>query len=172
MRTAEGSFSKRDGSCDATATLESTRTHNALRTKDRSSTCVYSICESICENAGVKACENDQKIGENSLRTKGLCYLLRIRLCPTVARQPCPDLGNQNSPQLRLRLTVLRLRILLKIEHALRKRNEVRHKVLEYGGMWLRQQRQEECTWLTTSLPSVTTKSMSKWELNIKLWMN
>src|SRR6267142_1391345 len=54
-RTAEGSVPKIFGSCDAIATLESTRTSNALRTKGRSSTCVYNICESICANAGLKA---------------------------------------------------------------------------------------------------------------------
>jgi len=34
--------------------------------------------------------------------------------------------------------------------------------------MWLCQQRQEERTWLTTSLPGVTTKYMSKLNLYIK----
>src|SRR5712672_238677 len=132
-RTDEGYFSKREGSCDAIATLESTRTFNALKTKDRSSTCVYSICESIWANAVLKACAIDGIILAGQVREgKSFAYLLGVLLRPTVARQSCPDLGNQNRPHLRLCLTTLRLRVLLKIEHALREGDKVGHKVLEW----------------------------------------
>ena len=97
---------------------------------------------------------NDQNTSRESLRKQRFRYLLRICLRPTVAGQPCPDLGNQNSPQLYLRLTALRLGNLLEIEHTLREGNKVRNKVSEWGGMRLRQQRQEERARLTTSLPN------------------
>src|SRR6267142_2182535 len=69
-RTAEGSVPKIFGSCDAIATLESTRTSNALRTKGRSSTCVYNICESICANAGLKAYAIHGVTGRRSMKRK------------------------------------------------------------------------------------------------------